>query len=223
MSKQVSTEETINKRRTLKLKADPNNPLPITKGSEFKKTIEKLIQLAGKAPFHYQSAEHHRKNKVGGAEPWRFHALDSKTCRRLLDSFNKNEPMKASDGIRQMLAAADGLILGTWLPEKSRSLSRKYHPNVKNMEHIAATGAAIQNLLLAATDMGITNYWSSGGCIRKPKVLEFLGIPKQEILLGAIFLFPDEYPESVQTKTGKNRDVKGELTDYMDWVEVNPS
>lgn len=216
----MNTEEAIQQRRTLKLRVNPDDPLPVTKGAEFNKTIEWLIELAGQAPFHYQSAENHQKKKLTGAEPWRFHVLDGKSCRKLLQSLNKEEPMKASEGIRQMLAAADALILATWLPEKSRSLSRRFHPNVKNMEHIAATGAAIQNLLLAATDKGITNYWSSGGCLRKPKVLEFLGIPKNEILPGAVFLFPDEYPETVQTKTGKNRDAKGELKDYMEWVEL---
>ncbi|WP_421773247.1 nitroreductase family protein [Gracilimonas sp.] len=216
----MNTEEVIQKRRTLKLRANPEKPLPVTKGEEFNRTIEQLIELAGKAPFHYQSAESYKKKKLTGAEPWRFHVLDGKSCRKLLQSLNKEEPMKASEGIRQMLAAADALILSTWLPEKSRSLSRRFHPNVKNMEHIAATGAAIQNLLLAATDKGITNYWSSGGCLRKPKVLEFLGIPKQEILLGAVFLFPDEYPNTVQTKTGKNAEARGKLTDYMEWVEL---
>lgn len=216
----MNTIESIQNRKTLKLRVDPENPLPITKGEDFKTVMEELVTLAGKAPFHYQSAQHHRLHKISGAEPWRFHALDTKACRRLLDAFNRDEPMKASDGIKQMLAAADGLILGTWLPEKSRSKSRKFYPNVKNMEHIAAAGAAIQNILLAATDIGITNYWSSGGSIRKAKVMDYLGIPKEEILLGAIFLFPDEYPESVQTKTGKNREVKGSLKDFFEWVEL---
>ncbi|MEQ8524224.1 nitroreductase family protein [Gracilimonas sp.] len=216
----MKIEEAIQNRRTLKLRANPEDPLPVTKGEEFKRVIEELIKLAGKAPFHYRSAETHRKQNLAGAEPWRFHVLDGNTCRKLLEIFNQDKPMKASEGIKQMLAAADALILSTWLPERSRSLSRKFHPNVKNMEHIAATGAAIQSLLLAATSRGITNYWSSGGCLRKPKVLEFLGIPKQEILLGAVFLFPDEYPESVQTKTGKNVEAKGELKDYMEWVEL---
>lgn len=216
----MTTEESIQKRKTLKLRAEPDNPLPVNRGKEFKRTIEELIALAGEAPFHYQSAEIYRSKKLAGAEPWRFHALDASQCRKLLTNFNQDKPMKASEGIKQMLAAADALILATWLPEKTRSISRKFYPNVKNMEHIAATGAAIQNLLLAATSRGITNYWSSGGCLRKPKVLEFLGIPKQEILLGAIFLFPDEYPESVQVKTGKNVDAKGGLNDYMEWVKL---
>lgn len=216
----MNTEEAIRTRKTLKLRADTDSPLSVTKGNDYKAIVEELIELAALAPFHYESPVKQRSKHLKGLEPWRFHAIDSKGCRSLLEALNDEKPVKSSDGIKQMLAAADAVILGTWIPEKSRKKGQKFYPNVKNMEHIAATGAAIQNLLLAATDRGINAYWSSGGCLRKPKVLKFLGIPKHEILLGAIFLFPDEYPKSVQTKTGKNADKRGNLSDYMDWVEL---
>lgn len=216
----MTTDETIRARKTLKLRVDPENPLPITKGEEFKQTIKELIALAGKAPFHHESNKEQRTGGLQGIEPWRFHVLDGASCRSFLESLNQEKPMKAPEGIRQMLAAADALILTTWLPERTRKLSRRFHPNLKNIEHIAATGAAIQNLLLAATSRAINAYWSSGGIIRKSKTLEFLGIPKHEILLGAVFLFPDEYPEDVETKTGKNADMRGEIWDFMDWIDV---
>ncbi|MAO66466.1 MAG: hypothetical protein CL666_15855 [Balneola sp.] len=216
----MKTDNAIRARKTLKVRVDPQNPLPASKGKDFKKTMEELMELAGQAPFHYESAEPQRSGELKGIEPWRFHALDGESCRNLLKAFNADKPQKAPDGIKQMLAAADGLIITTWLPERTRKLSRKFHPNLKNMEHIAATGAAIQNLLLAATSRGINAYWSSGGIMRKPKVLEFMGIPSHEILLGAIFFFPDEIPETAQTKTGKNADKRGEAGDYMDWIEM---
>ncbi|WP_020403548.1 nitroreductase family protein [Gracilimonas tropica] len=216
----MNTEDAIRTRRTLKVRVDPEHPLPVIKGDEFMKTMEELIELGAQAPFHYESAESQRSGSLQGIEPWRFHALDGDSCRKVLDAFNQNKPQKAPDGIKQMLAAADGLILGTWLPERTRKLSKKFHPNLKNMEHIAATGAAIQNILLAATARGLNAYWSSGGILRKPKVLQFLGIPEHEILLGAIFLFPDEIPESAQTKTGKHAESRGKISDYSDWIKM---
>ena len=216
----MTTDESIRARKTLKLRGDPESPLPVTKGEKFKQTLKELIELAGKAPFHYESSEDQRKGALKGIEPWRFHVLDGESCRSFLGSLNQEIPMKAPEGIRQMLAAADALILATWLPERSQKLSRRFHPNLKNMEHIAATGAAIQNLLLAATSRGINAYWSSGGIIRKSKTLEFLGIPKHEILLGAVFLFPNKYQDQVETKTGKNADNRGEIGDFMQWIEV---
>ena len=115
----MTTDESIRSRKTLKLRGDPENPLPVIKGEEFKKTIEELIGLAGKAPFHYESNEGQRAGKLNGIEPWRFHVLDSENCRSFLEDLNQEKPMKAPEGIRQMLAAADALILTTWLPEQN--------------------------------------------------------------------------------------------------------
>ncbi|SMO60972.1 nitroreductase family protein [Gracilimonas mengyeensis] len=215
----MRTEEAIRNRRTHKMKGDAGNPLPITKGKEFRQTMEELIALAGRAPFHYTSEENLRSKELEGAEPWRFHALECTTCRSLLKDFNEDRPIKCSDGIKQMLAVADGLILTTWLPEGSSKLDRKYYPNIKNMEHIAATGAAIQNLLLAATSRGIANYWSSGGCFRKPKMMQYLGIPEHEILLGALFLFPETDREDVIVKPGKNTDQRGAPSAWANWIK----
>jgi len=216
----MTTEEAIQKRKTLKLRADPHNPLPVLKGDDYKIVIEQLIQLAGKAPFHYESHQIRQNEDLPGAEPWRFYVLDCKNCRKLLDSLNKNTPLKAPEGIRQMLAAADALIISTWLPEPSRKKTRTFYPNVKNMEHIAATGAAIQNLLLAATSKGVNAYWSSGGILRKPKVMHFLGVPNEEILVGAVFLFPHQFPDTVETKAGKNADKRGDVRDFMQWITI---
>jgi|SRR6056297_332500 len=216
----MNVDDAIQKRKTLKLRADPQNPLPVQKGDEFRVLIEKLIKLAGKAPFHYESHQSRRSERFPGAEPWRFYVLDGVNCRTLLDSLNREVPMKAPEGIRQMLAAADALILTTWLPEPSRKKTRTFYPNLKNMEHIAAAGAAIQNLLLAAASRGINAYWSSGGILRKPKTLSFLGIPNEEILIGAVFLFPEEFPDTIETKRGKNTDKRGDGGDFMQWITI---
>jgi nitroreductase len=217
----MNTEEAIQKRKTLKLRADPHKPLPVLKDDSFRLLIEELIELAGKAPFHYEGHKSRRKADLQGAEPWRFYGFDGKNCRTLLHSLNNQRPLKAPEGIRQMLAAADGLILTTWLPEPSRKKARRFYPNLKNMEHIASAGAAIQNLLLAATSRGINAYWSSGGILRKPKMMHFLDIPEEEILAGAVFLFPNEYPEDVETKRGKNAEKRGALADYMRWIDLS--
>jgi len=216
----MNTEEAIQKRKTLKLRANPSDALPVQQSDNFRFLIEDLIQLAGKAPFHHESHQNRRTAELSGAEPWRFHVLDGLNCRNLLDSLNRKIPMKAPEGIRQMLAAADALILATWLPEPSRKKTRSFYPNLKNMEHIAATGAAIQNLLLAATSRDINAYWSSGGILRKPQVMRFIDIPEKEILIGAVFLFPAAFPDTVETKTGKNSDKRGDIRDFMRWIEV---
>jgi len=218
----MDTEDSIRARKTLKLRANPDEPLPVTTDKEFKKCIEELITLAGKAPFHHACHKEHQKNKLSGLEPWRFHLLDGKNTRTLLKHLKEGVPVKSSKGLLKMLAAADAVILGTWLPEKSRKKSKSspFQPNIKNMEHIAATGAAIQNLLLAATARGINAYWSSGGSLRKPEIKTYLNIPQQEILLGAIFLFPADYPNEVLSKPGKYANKRSNLHNFMEWIEL---
>ncbi len=102
--------------------------------------------------------------------------------------------LEQTGNIPKMLASADALILATWLPNPApQSLDTVlFDANLANMEHIAAASAAIHNLCLAATARGIANYWSSGGVLRSPGMFEYLNIPQQEILLGAVFLFPQD-------------------------------
>lgn len=221
----MNTEEAIRSRHTIKLKADPEKPLPVTENPELISRLNEIIELAGTAPFHYVSADHHREgtDRLKGEEPWRFYAFDSANCRKLLSYLNEDKPLKSSEGIKQMLAAADALVLVTWLPEKNKAGGKKYYPNIKNTEHIAATGAAIQNFLVGATASGLYNYWSSGGCLRKNKAFRFLNIPEEQILLGALFIFPD--PENtdaeVEIKYGKNRMNRSHPEKWKRWVEVN--
>jgi nitroreductase len=56
------------------------------------------------------------------------------------------------------------------------------------MEHIAATAAAVQNVLLAAEARGMFSYWSSGGILGDVDVFDWLTIPRNQKLLAAIFL-----------------------------------
>ena len=117
-----------------------------------------------------------------------------------------------------MLAAAEALIQATWLPNPGPlPEGASYAPTLENMEHIAAASAAVQSLLVAATARGFTTYWSSGGILRGAEVFRWLGIPSEEILLGAVFLFPAD-PEGATVNPGKLRDKRGRLRDWRRWV-----
>ena len=181
-----TTDASIRERMTTKILASVDLP-----ESDLTGPLAELLSLAGQAPFHRACDESHRQGPLNAIEPWRFHVLHSAECRRL----GKIIPRENAGKIPSMLSAADALLMATWLPNPSAEPplnSQLFDPTLGNMEHIAAASAAIQNLLLAATARGISNYWSSGGILRTPETFELLGIPQTEILLGAIFLFPDE-------------------------------
>ncbi len=212
----------IRERRTTKVLAP--EPLPC---SDAALPWEELLEAAGWAPFHRPAhASHLQENGLPGIVPWRFHVLLAADCRTLRDWLAERECGK----IRDMLASAEALILATWLPNPptdshnpaaSAEKTPLFAPTLENMEHIAAASAAIQNLLLLATARGLPNYWSSGGVLREADLFARLKIPPQEILLGAIFLFPQTPTDRAQTVFSKLRDQRGPHTTWARLVQLD--
>ena len=184
--------------------------------------INELLDLAGSAPFHYPCNEKHTTNcNLTSSVPWRFYVVDTKNCRLLLEYLN-SEKLK-SGKIANMLAAADALLLTTWLPEPitQEDDSILFNGNIKNMEHIAASSAAIQNVLVGATARNIPNYWSSGGILRTEKIASFLKISLDQILLGALFLFPEDSSDKNATiKPGALRNKGKEKNTWSKWISL---
>ncbi|MCC6510791.1 MAG: nitroreductase family protein [Pirellulaceae bacterium] len=206
------TDDAIRERKTEKILATSDLPT-----RDLRETVTEILTLAGQAPFHRACEDQHRVGTLTGIEPWRFHVLDAAACRRLHPQLPKENAGK----IPAMLAAADALILATWLPNAGAATpmgdEAGFALTQANVEHIAATSAAIQNLLLAATARGISNYWSSGGVLRLPSTFQLLGIPTNQILLGAIFLFPREFGDA-ELATSKLRDRRTPVECWTRWV-----
>lgn len=212
-------EEVAAARKTIKVMADGEFPL-----TNDHALIERLLAVAGRSPFHKACHATHRESGLNGIEPWRFYVLDSAQCRRLRRVL---QSMEGSGKIPAMLSAARALILSTWLPNPaSQAVDQAHHewfePTLDNVEHIAATAAALQSLLLAATAAGIANYWSSGGILRLPQLFDRLSIPRSERLLGAVFLFPNELPEGVPSEvaTSKLREQRCASSQWSRVVEL---
>lgn len=87
------------------------------------------------------------------------------------------------------------------------------------MEHLAAASSAVQNILLGATSKEIPNYWSSGGVLREKSFFDYLGIPEIEILLGAVFLFPQDTKDA-EVKNGTNRKDAGNIDHFWNKLTI---
>jgi nitroreductase len=204
----------IRERRTTKVLAD--EPLPV---ADARKVVEDLVATAGWAPFHRVAARVHTESgALTSIVPWRFHLLDAPACRALRQALlERGDKSK----IPRMLAAATALVQATWLPNPPKGpVSGLFEATEENMEHVAAAGAAVQNLLLAATARGIPNYWSSGGALRNAEAFGWLGIPAGEILLGSVFLFPADTGDA-EVNPGSHRDRRGAPTDWSRWVDLD--
>ncbi len=186
--------------------------------------LDGMIRAAAQAPFHYAaSAEHRSRLEDGAPEPWRFHVLNRRSCLELREWLMANND---TSKIPDMLAAASVLIQVTWCPNPPPSGLKlppdsRFHASEINMEHIAATAAAIQNLLLHATRHSLPSYWSSGGPLGNRPVFNLLGIPIDEILLGAVFLFPadTEQTEQIQIMPGKMREKRSKNRSWCKILE----
>ncbi|MFK7770253.1 MAG: hypothetical protein AB8B55_23790 [Mariniblastus sp.] len=214
----TSIEALIRQRKTLKVLSPVDQPAQISADAEnvFNPIVLDSIKSAGWAPFHYDRAVD------GMAEPWRAHVLWHQDCRKVAANFNVwFDDVKPSNKLPPMLSACGALVLVTWLPQFSfgacaksvESAADQGVPKEKQVvideEHLAATSAMVQNLLLLLTAHGMGTYWSSGGQFRTPTMFEKLGIGLEQRLLAAVFVeYPSTQSEERERLAGKHRDAR---------------
>ncbi len=208
----AAVDQTIRARATAKLSAA--EPAP---AHDRRDAVEALIEAAHWAPFHRPAAAGHRE-ALTSPVPWRVYALDAAGCRALREALGE-----AGARVAGLLAAADALLLVTWLPDppSDGAAAGLFEPTLANMEHVAAAGAAVQNMLLAATARGLPTFWSSGGGIlRTPETFARLGIPGGEILLASLYVFPAETPTEALAGS-KLRATRGAASDAARWLDLS--
>ena len=98
-----------------------------------------------------------------------------------------------------MLSACGACVLVSWLPQfegvdrgdaerKEEALPPKAKQLQIDQEHLAATSAYVQNLLLLLTASNMGTYWSSGGQFREDAMKDKLGIETAGSVLAAVFV-----------------------------------
>lgn len=216
-----AVDQVIQARKSVKVVGDVD-AIPEIPESFFSE-VQEAMKVAGWAPFHFTAHESHLDREMNSPVPWRFYALDQKNCLRLIDSLIEHPELGLNKNVAilRMIAAYGALVLVTWLPEPENCTSDEGMTRcaMKNEEHIAATAAATQNLLLAATARNIDSYWSSGGVLKEKECFEICKIPDQERLLGAVFLAP-EMPDRKGVRPGKWRDKRGTPDQWMTSVVI---
>ena len=219
--------ELIQRRRTLKVLGEVANKVELNPGIIEKNNaiVIKAIQIAGWAPFHYD------RGADGIAEPWRVHVVWHQDCRRIAtEFFNWFDDVKPSNKLPAMLSACGALVLVTWLPQfktgfdnastTSEAVTKEKQTTIDE-EHLAATSAMVQNLLLLLTAHSMGTYWSSGGQFRTPEMFKRLGIGLKESLLAGVFVeYPETMTEPVQRVPGKQRENRSLAFEWLREVNV---
>ena len=141
--------------------------------------IEKLLDAAVQAPNHYK------------VRPWRFVVLIGEGRNRLGDVMAASQrarhpefPVEAFAKCREVPLRAPVVI--------AVGVDKPIEAKVLEIENVAATAAAIENLLLAAHAIGLGAKWRTGEWARDLMVKEFLGFEPDQHIIGFIYL---GYPE----------------------------
>lgn len=140
-----------------------------------RETIRELIEAATWAPNHKLT------------EPWRFTVLRGDARARLGRVYAERAAVAVppeqraafvEGESRKPLRAPILIVVST---------STDADP-VRAEEDLVATGAAVQNLLLAAEAKGLAAGWKTGKIARDPEVKRFLGLAETDRIVGIVYL-----------------------------------
>ena len=131
-----------------------------------RETLLELLEVAQYAPTHHMT------------QPWRFRVLGPETLAALKEVAGEKEADKLSRAPTLVLASA--ALTGDL---------------VQDEEDVCAAAAAIQLVLLAATERGLASYWRTPKVLRTPPGRRAVGLPDGERMLGVLnFGAPEREP-----------------------------
>ncbi len=157
--------EVVRSRRT-SMFVDQDRDVPLA-------IVEQLCELASWAPSHKKTW------------PWRF-ALFTGEGRRRLGETMASDMTAADFGDDAKRAKTAGKYLRT---PATLVVGCEPHANeMLHQENRDAVAAAIQNLLLGATTLGLASFWSTPALTRPPMVLDACGFDREDRIVGIIYL-----------------------------------
>lgn len=174
----ASAYETLMTRRSVKAR-DMQGPGPD------RDAMEKILTAGLRVPDH------------GKLAPWRFVVLEGDArcmlgeaiARALVDEQETSE--RIAEKMKGYATQGPVLVVAIYSPKDDRP--------IPEWEQMLSTGAACQNMLIAATALGYAVQWLTGWGSYSPSVCKALGMNDQEKIAGFLFFgnhgeAPDERP-----------------------------
>jgi nitroreductase len=139
--------------------------------------VKEILELANWAPTH------------GRTEPWRFIVYSGQEviafCHEHAELYKRKTPAERFVQASYEKQCHNGDLASHIVVAVMR---RGINEKIPALEEIAATAAAIQNILLGATGKGITSFWSTGGMTHQPAMKEYLQLREEDEVMGIIYL-----------------------------------
>jgi len=137
--------------------------------------IEILLDAAAQAPNHYK------------VRPWRMVVLTGNARDRLGEVLEQIFRARFPEANEGALAKERGKPLRAPLVI-AVGVDKSEDPRVKEIENVCAAAAACQNILLAATDLGLAGHWRTGDAVNEVAVKTFLGLAPDQQLIAFLYL-----------------------------------
>ncbi len=210
----------IRRRKTTKVFASAEQPLATD--AAFKQQCDAMVRQciddAGWAPFHFDR----RLDEI--AEPWRVHWLDQNGCRRIATQLSHwFTDLKPGNKMPSLLAACGCVVLVTWIPQGATAGEDHQKLIAVNEEHLAASAAYVENLLLLLEARGMASYWSSGSLFKTPIGFQKLGISADQQLIACVFVdyAPLDTARAVELAGGGQRAKRSPSAKWTREIEID--
>lgn len=136
----------------------------------------RLLEAAGHAPDH------------GRLKPWRFVSVDGSAregfANALAEARRDQIPGFTDEQMeleREKIRRSPSILVAA-------CVVRKDIPKVPEIEQVIAVGAAVENLLLAANDLGLSVMWKTGPAAYSPRVKQTLGLQADDHIVAILHL-----------------------------------
>ncbi len=163
------------------------------------KIIEQILENANWAPNHKRT------------EPWRFVVFSGKGLEKLAkyqsELYRKKSKAEGTfSEIKYEKLAKRPLMCSHIIAIGMKRNTDK----LPEMEEVAATACAVQNMWLTATAYGIGCYWGTGGPTYNEEAKSFFGLETDDKLMGFLYLgIPEKWIE------GRREPIQDKVT----WIE----
>ncbi len=160
-------------------------------------SIRRLLDAGVRAPTHHLT------------QPWRFVVLTGDALRDFADAWAAGAEREGKDPESVLGKALRAPVIVTVIETPKHHL-----PKVQEIEEHHAVGAAMQNILLAAHDMGLGAMLRTGPAAHIPEVHDYLGLAPGELVAGYIYVgYPEPGVEGPRTR----RTEAADITEWRGW------